>query len=131
VARPKTLQLAPKLKTALRQAQLHLVNAVETMSQGFVLRDSQNKILLCNSHFEEIIDSARDMTLPGADFAALIEDAAQRGVFDCAQDQLEDFLAGRLSNDQLVARETEFQLSDRHWIQVISEMTEDGGVIET
>ena len=60
------------------QAQLHLVNAVETMPQGFVLRNSQDRILLCNSHFKEILCSDGAMTVPGADFRALIKDALRR-----------------------------------------------------
>ena len=113
------------------QAQLHLVNAVETMPQGFVLRDSQDRILLCNSHFEEILCSDGAMTVPGADFRALIKDALRRRVFDRAEDQIEGFLAERLSHDRLATHESKFQLTDDRWMQVISDMTEDGGVIET
>ena len=113
------------------QAQLHLVNAVETMPQGFVLRDSQDRILLCNSNFEEIISPERAMVAPGADFRALIKDAAQRGIFDFPDDELDGFVAERLANHELAARESEFQLKDGRWMQVISEMTEDSGVIET
>jgi len=113
------------------QAQLHLVNAVETMPQGFVLRDSQDRILLCNSNFEEIINPDPAMVAPGADFRELIKDAANRGIFDCPDDELDGFVADRLAHHELAARETEFQLKDSRWMQVISEKNEDSGVIET
>ena len=113
------------------QAQLHLVNAVETMPQGFVLRDSQDRILLCNSNFEEIIHPDRAMVSPGADFRGLIKDAARRGIFGCPDDKLDDFVAERLALNELAAQESEFQLRDGRWMQVVSEMTEDSGVIET
>ena len=71
------------------------------------------------------------MTVPGADFRALIKDALRRRVFDRAEDQIEGFLAERLSHDRLATHESEFQLTDGRWMQVISDMTEDGGVIET
>ncbi len=113
------------------QAQLHLVNAVESMPQGFVLRDSQDKILLCNSHFEEIISPSGDMISPGTDYCSLIRGAAEQGIFDDAHGQLDGFIAEQLVHDKLAAQETEFQLADGRWMQLISEMTEDGGVIET
>jgi PAS domain S-box-containing protein len=125
--------ITPRIEAEDRatQAQLHLVNAVESMPQGFVLRDSQDKILLCNSHFEEIISPNGDMIPPGTNYCALIRDAAEQGIFDDAHGQLDGFIAERLVHDKLAAQETEFQLADGRWMQLISEMTEDGGVIET
>jgi len=113
------------------QAQLHLVNAVESMPQGFVLCDSRDKILLCNSHFEDFVVPGGEMISPGADYRALIENAAHNGIFNCPDDAREAFVVERVASHKLVVHETEFQLADGRWVQLVCEMTEDGGAIET
>ena len=71
------------------------------------------------------------MISPGTDYCSLIRGAAEQGIFDDAHGQLDGFIAEQLVHDKLAAQETEFQLADGRWMQLISEMTEDGGVIET
>jgi PAS domain S-box-containing protein len=113
------------------RAQLNLINAVESMPQGFVLRDSRDRVQLCNSEFEEIISPDGDMIEPGTDYCDLVRRAAENGVFDCSGEALEDFIAERTAAHQPARQEAEFRLSDGRWMQLIGEMTENGGVIET
>ena len=113
------------------QAQLHLIHAVESMPQGFVLCDSEDKILLCNSHFEDFLVPGGDMISPGSDYRKLIEDAARSEIFDFSPDARDAFVAERIASHKLVTHDSEYQFADGRWVQLTCEMTEDGGAIET
>lgn len=113
------------------QAQLHLIHAVESMPQGFVLCDSEDKILLCNSHFEDFLVPGGDMISPDSDYRKLIEDAARSEIFDFSPDARDAFVAERIASHKLVTQDSEYQFADGRWLQLTCEMTEDGGAIET
>ncbi|MBT5778098.1 MAG: PAS domain-containing protein [Rhodospirillaceae bacterium] len=113
------------------RAQLNLISTVESMPQGFVLCDSDDKILLCNSHFEAFITPGGDMISPGADYHALIEKAAKSDIFDFPPDGLDAFVAERIASHKMAKHDSEYQLADGRWVQLSCEMTEDGGAIET
>ena len=55
---------------------MRLRDAIETISEAFVLWDAHNRLVACNSKFLELHDLAADVATPGASYARIMSDAA-------------------------------------------------------
>ena len=56
--------------------------AIETISDGFVLFDPDDRLVLCNSRFRELYPKLADVAQPGAPFSSILEVGVARGVLD-------------------------------------------------
>jgi two-component system cell cycle sensor histidine kinase PleC len=93
-------------------ADQRLRDAVEAISEAFVLWDSNHKLVLCNSKYQRLHN------LSGACVSA-----APHGGVIVAQEAGKPFLAGR------EARTYEARLADGRWLQVNERRTRDGGFV--
>ncbi|KPQ05447.1 MAG: PAS domain S-box [Rhodobacteraceae bacterium HLUCCA12] len=66
-------------ETAAAHARLH--GAIESMQDGFVLFDRDNKLLMCNSKYREINAEIDDIIRPGVTLPEIIRTATERGVY--------------------------------------------------
>ena len=97
-----------------------LRDAIEAISEAFVLWDADNKLVVCNSKFRDLHDLSAAVTARGTDYAEMIE-AVRPSV-------VENRLAGGYpqSGD---ARTIEKQLADGRWLQINERRTRDGGFV--
>jgi two-component system, cell cycle sensor histidine kinase PleC len=103
-------------------ADQRLRDAIEAISEAFVLRDSGNRLVLCNSKYQSLSnlaeawrpDACRDPFSSPAETRAIVRDAlglAGEGAF-----------AGR-------SRTYEVRLADGRWLQINERRTHDGGYV--
>ncbi len=52
-------------------ADMRLRDAIETISEAFVLWDSENRLVMCNSKFQVLHNLAPDRVTPGTPYDAL------------------------------------------------------------
>jgi two-component system, cell cycle sensor histidine kinase PleC len=108
-----------RLDVERRQADLRLLDAIESVPEAFVLWDSENRLVVCNRNYTE--------------FHQLDDDAAIRGVAYAdlhAKSRLPD--ATRLEPLSVMADHNqtyEAELSDGRWLQVSERRTKDGGYV--
>jgi PAS domain S-box-containing protein len=67
-------------------AHTQFIEAIETASEGFVLWDPEDRLVLCNSKYKEFFaagagDDVADLVVPGTTFEQIIRAALQRGMF--------------------------------------------------
>ena len=55
-----------------RRAQVQLIEAIEAISEGFSLYDSEDKLVVCNSHYKELFPGHRDTMVPGTPFERIV-----------------------------------------------------------
>jgi two-component system cell cycle sensor histidine kinase PleC len=100
-------------------ADMRLRDAIEAISEAFVVWDADNRLVLCNSKFQSLHGLPDDAALPGASY----EDIAASGNTPIVRRQSSD---GRTAPG---ARTFEAQLDDGRWLQISERRTKDGGFV--
>ena len=70
--------------------------AIETISDGFVLFDPYDRMVLCNSKFRELYPKLDDIIRPGIRFSELLKVGVERKVLDTAGQPADQWIATRL-----------------------------------
>ena len=117
-------------ETKLRESEQRLVDAVESISEGFSLYDVDDRLILCNSAYREVLyPGHEDIVVPGARFETIIRTAAESGLVADAVDRVDVWVAERLAR-HCDASETHLQQrSGGRWIQINERKTTDGGTV--
>ncbi|HUZ91503.1 MAG TPA: ATP-binding protein [Methylocella sp.] len=101
-------------------ADLRLRDAIETVSEAFVLWDADNRLVMCNSKFQKFHHLSGEAVAAGTPYAQVMA----RGTPPVIQTQIalgERPLAG--------ARTYEARLGDGRWLQINERRTKDGGYV--
>ena len=101
-------------------ANARLRDAVETISEAFVLWDNQNRLVMCNSKYQQFHGLADDMVQPGSPYDDVIAAASEPIVSKRIA------VAGKDAND---SRTYEAQLDDARWLHINERRTRDGGYV--
>ncbi|MBZ6076436.1 sensor histidine kinase [Microvirga puerhi] len=105
-------------KTAKADARLH--DAIEAISEAFVLWDANNRLVLCNSKFLKLHELSPDADIQGKSYA----DVMAQGRPPEIQHQ---FM--RAQKQDVGARSYEARLQDGRWLQINERRTKDGGYV--
>ena len=101
------------------EADLRLRDAIETIPEAFVLWDAQNRLVLCNSNFQELHNLPDEAIVAGASYEAVV--AAGRKPVVRSKVTSEGQTPG--------ARTFEAQLDDGRWLHISERRTKDGGYV--
>ena len=102
------------------RADMRLRDAIETISEAFVVWDADNRLVMCNSKFQRFHDLPAEAIAIGTPYAAVME----RGTPPLIQSQV---VLG--AAQPMGARTFEAQLGDGRWLQVNERRTKDGGYV--
>ncbi len=87
--------LAARDSTA--EAQAKLSDAIENISEGFVLYDSDGRLQLCNGKFRDFYDYGEADVAPGTKYQDLVRLDAERGIIADEDDQGEGYIDRRIA----------------------------------
>ena len=101
-------------------ADLRLRDAIETIPEAFVLWDADNRLVLCNSNFQELHRLPDVAVAPGTPYEAVVAAGTKpiirtTSITDDGQPQ--------------GARTFEAQLTDGRWMHISERRTKDGGYV--
>ena len=101
-------------------ADMRLRDAIETIPEAFVLWDADNRLVLCNSNFQELHDLPDEAITVGASFESLVAAGSQPVVRNKV-----------VTGGPAVpgARTFEAQLEDGRWLHISERRTKDGGYV--
>jgi two-component system cell cycle sensor histidine kinase PleC len=105
-------------------ADQRLREAIEAISEAFVLWDSSNHLVLCNSKYQRLHNLPLESMRPGAPYAELAAKGAAPVV-----DSETPIDASGAPQDHSPARTYEARLTDGRWLQVNERRTRDGGYV--
>jgi PAS domain S-box-containing protein len=114
-----------------REARMRLEDAIETMSEGFVLYDAEDRLVLCNGRYREIYAESADLIVPGARFPDLIRAGVERGQYLDAAGREEAWIAERLAAHREARGGFEQQLPNGRWVRILERRTAAGGTVGT
>src|SRR3974390_240967 len=102
------------------EADLRLRDAIETIPEAFVLWDAENRLVLCNSHFQRLHKLPDSAIKPGTSYETVVEVGSMPQI------------RPRLTEDSSATpggRTFEAQLEDGNWLHVSERRTKDGGYV--
>ncbi|WP_158814165.1 PAS domain-containing sensor histidine kinase [Methylocapsa sp. S129] len=105
-------------------ADQRLREAIEAISEAFVLWDSSNRLVLCNSKYQRLHNLPPESMRPGAPYAEL----AAKGAAPVVDSEILINAKG-LAQEHVPARTYEARLTDGRWLQVNERRTKDGGYV--
>ena len=111
------------------QAHDHLIQAIETLSDGFILFDSDDRIVLFNQRYIELHPILADILAPGTTFEEMIRTSVGRGWLSDALGQEEEWIQKRLEFHRNPGAPFVIAVSDGTWMRVNERRTADGGSV--
>ena len=122
------------LAEELEQAQRQLSEAIETISEGFVLFDADDRLVLCNETYRRYYadaagEEAAERLVPGASYEEILRTLFERGLFPGATLHVDLHLKQRRERRDDAAAPVEFHLSSGVWLQSTERRTQDGGTV--
>ena len=101
-------------------ADMRLRDAIETISEAFVLWDADNRLVMCNSKFQSLHNLPADAAISGTPYADLMAAGSSPNI------QAQIPLGARPISG---ARTYEARLTDGRWLQINERRTKDGGYV--
>src|SRR5205807_724546 len=101
-------------------ADARLRDAIETISEAFVVWDADNRLVLCNSKFQSLHALPPEVVAAGTRYEAVVEAGAKPIV------RTQMTSEPRLNES---ARTFEAQLEDGRWLHISERRTKDGGFV--
>lgn len=130
VFRDTAIEVEEKNLREVANARQRLIDAIESINEGFALYDSDDRLVLCNSRYEELLYPEADVPMtPGTPFETVIRRAAELGLIQEAKGRIDAWVAERLARHKNpVAAEVQHRDGDR-WIQVSERRIAGGGTV--
>jgi two-component system cell cycle sensor histidine kinase PleC len=102
------------------EADVRLRDAIETIPEAFVLWDAEDRLVLCNSHFQRLHKLPESAVRPGTPYETVLEVGSMP--------EVRSRLADANSTAQ-GARTFEAQLENGTWLHISERRTKDGGYV--
>ena len=119
-----------RAEQARLRSERRLSDAIESISEGFVCYDGEDRLVICNSCYRDLLYPGLDMDLSaGTTFESIIRRAAERGYIKDAEGRVEEWIAERLQQHRNPGEPQVQQRGNGHWVMVSERRTEDGGTV--
>ncbi|WP_454020360.1 ATP-binding protein [Azospirillum sp. Marseille-Q6669] len=116
-------------ESAARRAHHLLSDAIECITEGFVLYDAQDRLVLCNGRYRELFSANTDLITPGARFEEVLRGGVERGVYQVPDGDLDSWIERRIEQHRSAGAPMEVQLHDGRWIRIEEWRTHEGGTV--
>jgi PAS domain S-box-containing protein len=111
-----------------KRAEHQLVDAVEAISEGFVLFDRDDRYVLANTKYRKMVPPIADVLVPGTPYETMLRVGVERGIFAVEGDP-EEWVSRTLEWHRATAEPLERQRPDGRWTRLTERRTRDGGIV--
>jgi PAS domain S-box-containing protein len=116
-------------EAALKATQQQLTDAIESISEGFVLFDREDRYVLTNSNYRRLYPGIADLCKPGAAFETVMRANIERNLHEFGPGGGEAWLRRLLEWHRACAEPMEQQLKSGRWVRAVERRTSDGGIV--
>ena len=120
-------------ETNLREieaARRRLVDAIENSSEGFVFFDAEDRLVICNTRYRELLHPDAEFSIqPGTKFETIVRTTAENGHIIEARGRVEEWIAERMALHRDPGKPRIQQRSGDQWILITERRTGDGGTV--
>ena len=114
-------------EAAAQRARQQLVTAVETLTDGFVLFDADDRLVIANARYREIYARSASVIVEGARREDILRHGLACGQYADAVGREEAWLVERLAANRMPQTAFEQRLADGRIIRIVERDTPDGG----
>ncbi len=126
-ARTKELEGATR---DAKLAQTQLIEAIESISEGFSLYDADDRLVISNSRYRDLLyPGIDDLVVAGASFESIVRAAAERGLIQGATANTTAWIEERVARHRTPGEPLLQRRSDGRWIQISERRTDEGGTV--
>ena len=119
-----------RAEQARLRSERRLAEAIESISEGFVCYDGEDRLVICNSCYRDLLYPGLDIDLSaGTTFESIIRRAAERGYVKDAEGRVEEWIAERLQQHRNPGEPQVQRRDNGRWVMVSERRTEDGGTV--
>jgi PAS domain S-box-containing protein len=119
-----------RAEQARLRSERRLAEAIESISEGFVCYDGEDRLVICNSCYRNLLYPGLDIDLAaGTTFESIIRRAAERGYVKDAEGRVEEWIAERLQQHRSPGEPQVQQRANGRWVMVSERRTDDGGAV--
>ncbi|WP_418592754.1 response regulator [Ponticoccus sp. (in: a-proteobacteria)] len=106
---------------------MRMWSAVEELPDGFVIYDSEDRLMMCNAPYRDCYRASAPAIVPGATFEEILRYGLERGQYAEAVGREEAWLEERMTRHRQGGQEHEQLLDDGRWLRIYERETRDGG----
>ena len=110
------------------EAEARLRDAVDSISEGFVIYDASDRLVMCNQRYLELYPNSAAVMVPGTRFEDILRRGLANGEYADAAGREDEWLAERLHAHRQASGIVEQHLSDGSWVMVTERRMRDGGI---
>ena len=116
-------------RVALARAEGQLTEAIESISEAFVLFDAEDRLVLCNRKYRELYEGMDVEIRDGASYPDLCRSVVESGMVLSARGRMEEWLNERIKRHLNPHGPYEYELTDGRWMRVSERKTHDNGIV--
>jgi class 3 adenylate cyclase len=112
------------------RSERQLVDAIESISEGFACYDAEDRLVVCNSCYRALLYAGTsDPPAAGMSYESIIRQAAERGSIKTAQGRVAEWVAERLLRHRTPSGPFLQERADGRWIMISERRTDDGSTV--
>ncbi|MFI5015983.1 MAG: adenylate/guanylate cyclase domain-containing protein, partial [Hyphomicrobiales bacterium] len=116
-------------ENAFRRSEQRLMDAIESISEGFSLYDAEDRLIVCNSTYGELLYPGLGTPAPGTLYETLIRGAAEQGLVEDAKGRVDEWVAERLAKHRQPGKPHVQRRANGRWVQINERRTTEGGTV--
>jgi signal transduction histidine kinase/CheY-like chemotaxis protein/HAMP domain-containing protein len=118
-----------RLATEREHQRRTLEAAIETIADGFILYDRDDRLVLCNTRFRGMFPELADLLVEGRPFPEFIRGAVRRSPIDLGGRSKTEWLEDRLRRHEVPDGSFEQRYTDGRWVRISERRIHDGGAV--
>jgi PAS domain S-box-containing protein len=119
-----------RAEQARLRSEKRLAEAIESISEGFACYDGEDRLVICNSCYRNLLYPGLDIDLSaGTTFESIARRAAERGYVEDAKGRVEEWIAERLGQHRNPGPPHVQRRANGRWVMVSERRTDDGGTV--
>jgi PAS domain S-box-containing protein len=116
-------------ENAFQRSEQRLTEAIESITEAFSLYDAQDRLIVCNSAYGELLYPGLGTPAPGTPYEMVIRNAAEQGLVEDAKGRVDEWIGERLAKHRQPGNPHVQRRADGRWIHIIERKTAEGGTV--
>ncbi len=118
-----------KASKLARASHARLIEAIESVPQWFALFDANDRLVICNRKYREVMSGNGAQVQSGDFFETIVRRTAERGDIPAAMGNVEPWMRWRLDMHRDPVSPYIQYRSSGEWLQINERKTHDGGIV--
>ena len=125
----KLPRIARSSRPATAFSEATLLDALESLGEGVILWDTEDRFVFCNGRYQEILPEFAALLEPGAKLEDGLRRAVGLGIYADTAGREEQWIAERMAAHRAIGGAYEIEMTDGRWLRVNERRTREGGTV--